>query len=137
MIIHHPDRGTFHSIETLITRQVGQFWKAHPGKFSKAPKGLSGSVGYELASGLPAVGTDGDLDLLLFAQKRIPITEAQKLWSMINSAPGKINALIERPCCGLSLEEFVTASPHKILLRTGDGSVLGSNPWNISSGEDN
>ena len=38
MIIHHPDRGTFHSIETLITIQVGQFWKAHPGKFSKAPK---------------------------------------------------------------------------------------------------
>src|SRR6202522_3358421 len=40
MIIHHPDRGTFHSIETLITRQVGQFWKAHPGQFSKAPKDL-------------------------------------------------------------------------------------------------
>jgi hypothetical protein len=38
MIIHHPDRGTFHSIKTLITTQVGQFWKAHPGQFSKAPK---------------------------------------------------------------------------------------------------
>ena len=39
MIIHHPDRGTCHSIETLITRQVRQFWKAYPGQFSKAPKG--------------------------------------------------------------------------------------------------
>jgi hypothetical protein len=38
MMIHHPDRGTFPSIETLITGQVGQFWKAHPGRFSKAPK---------------------------------------------------------------------------------------------------
>jgi hypothetical protein len=37
-MIHHPDRGTFPSIAILITGQVGQFWKAHPGHFSKAPK---------------------------------------------------------------------------------------------------
>jgi hypothetical protein len=37
-MIHHPDRGTFPSTATLITGQVGQFWKAHPGNFSKAPK---------------------------------------------------------------------------------------------------
>jgi hypothetical protein len=38
MMIHHPDRGTFPSTAILINGQVGQFWKAHPGHFSKAPK---------------------------------------------------------------------------------------------------
>jgi len=55
---------------------------------------------------------------------------------MINSAPGKVDALVETPCCGFSLEEFVTASSRKILLRTSDGRIRGSNPWNLSNGED-
>jgi hypothetical protein len=38
MMIHHPHHGTFPSIETLIAGQVGQFWKAHQGHFSNAPK---------------------------------------------------------------------------------------------------
>jgi hypothetical protein len=37
-MIHHPDRGTFPSIATSTNGQLGQFWKAHPGHFSKAPK---------------------------------------------------------------------------------------------------
>ena len=54
---------------------------------------------------------------------------------MISSAPGKVDALVETPFCGFSLEEFVTTSPRKILLRTSDGRILGSNPWNLSNGE--
>jgi phosphoribosyl-dephospho-CoA transferase len=98
--------------------------------------GPGGSVGYELASGIPAVHTDSDLDFILFASEKIDITKAQDLWRMISSAPGKVDALVETPCCGFSLEEFVTASSRKILLRTSDGRVLGSNPWNLSNGED-
>ena len=98
--------------------------------------GPGGSVGYELASGIPAVRDGSDLDLILFAPKKLNITKAQDLWRMISSAPGKVDALIETPFCGFSLEEFVTTSPRKILLRTSDGSILGSNPWNLSNDED-
>ena len=97
--------------------------------------GPGGSVGYELASGIQAVRSDSDLDFILFAPKKLEITEAQDLWRMISSAPGKVDALVETPCCGFSLEEFVTASPRKILLRTSDGRILGSNPWILSSGK--
>jgi phosphoribosyl-dephospho-CoA transferase len=55
---------------------------------------------------------------------------------MISSAPGKVDALVETPFCGFSLEEFVTTTPRKILLRTSDGRLLGSNPWNPSYGEE-
>jgi phosphoribosyl-dephospho-CoA transferase len=98
--------------------------------------GPGGSVGYELASGIPAVRADSDLDFILFAPRKLEITEAQDLWRMIRSAPGKVDALVETPFCGFSLEEFVTTSPRKILLRTSDGRILGSNPWNLSNGED-
>jgi len=98
--------------------------------------GPGGSVGYELASGIPAVRGDSDLDFILFAPKKLDLTKAQDLWRMISSAPGKVDTLVETPHCGFSLEEFVTASPRKILLRTSDGRILGSNPWNLSNGED-
>jgi phosphoribosyl-dephospho-CoA transferase len=98
--------------------------------------GPGGSVGYELASGIPAVRADSDLDFILFAPKQITIEEAQDLWRMISSAPGKVDVLVETPCCGFSLEEFVTTSHRKILLRTSDGRILGSNPWSLSNGED-
>jgi phosphoribosyl-dephospho-CoA transferase len=98
--------------------------------------GPGGSVGYELAAGMPAVRADSDLDFILFAPGKLEITEAQDLWHMVSSAPGKVDALVETPFCGFSLEEFVTTSPRKILLRTSNGRILGSNPWNLSNGED-
>jgi phosphoribosyl-dephospho-CoA transferase len=97
--------------------------------------GPGGSVGYELASGMRVVRAESDLDFILSAPQRLDITEAQDLWRMIRSAPGKVDALVETPFCGFSLEEFVTASPRKILLRTSDGRILGSNPWILSSGK--
>jgi phosphoribosyl-dephospho-CoA transferase len=98
--------------------------------------GPGGSVGYELASGIPAVRDDSDLDLMLFAPRKLEFTKAQDLWRIISSAPGKVDALVETPFCGFSLEEFVTTSPRKILLRTSEGRILGPDPWNLSNGED-
>jgi phosphoribosyl-dephospho-CoA transferase len=98
--------------------------------------GPGGSVGYELASGMLAVRADSDLDFILFAPRKLEITEAQDLWRMISSAPGKVDALVETPFCGFSLEEFVTTRSRKILLRANDGRILGSNPWNLLNGED-
>src|SRR3984885_7662251 len=98
--------------------------------------GPGGRVGDELASGIPAVRADSDLDFILFAPRKLESTEAQDLWHMISSAPGKVDALVETPLCGFSLEEFVTTSHRKILLRTSDGRILGLNPWNLLDGKD-
>ena len=98
--------------------------------------GPGGSVGYELASAMPAVHADSDLDFILSAPQQLDLTEAQDLWRMISSAPGKVDALVETPFCGFSLEEFVTTPSRKILLRTSDGRILGSNPWNLLNDED-
>jgi phosphoribosyl-dephospho-CoA transferase len=96
--------------------------------------GPGGSVGYELASGIPAVRDRSDLDFILSAPEKLEMTEARDLWRTISSAPGKVDALVETSLCGFSLEEFVATSPGKILLRTNEGRILGSNPWNLSNG---
>ena len=98
--------------------------------------GPGGSVGYELASGIPAVRDGSDLDFILFVPRQLETTEVQDLWRMISSAPGKVDVLVETSLCGFSLKEFATTSQRKILLRTSDGRIFGSNPWNLSSGED-
>ena len=116
----------FRSLSYLESRLVGLNMSWGPG----------GSAGYELASRIPAVHDASDLDFIFFAPKKLDITEARDLWRMISSAPGKVDALVETPCCGFSLEEFVTTSPRKILLRTSDDRILGSNPWNLLNGED-
>ena len=116
----------FRTLSYLESRLVGLDMSWGPG----------GSVGYELASGIPAVRANSDLDFILFAPGKLEITDAQDLWSMISSAPGKVDALVETPFCGFSLQEFATTSPCKLLLRTSDGRILGSNPWSLSNGED-
>jgi phosphoribosyl-dephospho-CoA transferase len=116
----------FQTLSYLESRLVGLDMSWGPG----------GSVGYELASGIPTARDDSDLDFILFAPRKLEITEAQDLWRMISSAPGKVDVLVETPLCGFSLREFATTSQHKILLRTSDGRILGSNPWNLSNGED-
>ena len=98
--------------------------------------GPGGSVGYELASGVPAVRVDSDLDLIIFSHRKLDIAEARDLWRVVSSVPGKVDTLVETPCGGFSLEEFVTTSPRKILLRTSGGRIFGSDPWNLSSGRD-
>jgi len=35
---HHPHHFRTSSVASLITGQLGHFWKADPGQFSKAPK---------------------------------------------------------------------------------------------------
>jgi len=98
--------------------------------------GPGGSVGYELASGVPAVRVDSDLDLIIVSHRKLAIAAAQDLWRVVSTAPGKVDTLVETPFSGFSLEEFVTTSPREILLRTSGGRIFGSNPWNLSSGKD-
>jgi hypothetical protein len=37
---HHPHALRRYSVASLVTGQVGHFWKAGPGQFSKVPKGI-------------------------------------------------------------------------------------------------
>jgi phosphoribosyl-dephospho-CoA transferase len=97
--------------------------------------GPGGSTGFELASGQQAVNEQSDLDLVLFAPERFDRTEAKRLWRLVSASPGKVDALVETPYSGFSLEEYVAGYSEKLLLRTQHGRLLGQNPWTVPTGK--
>jgi phosphoribosyl-dephospho-CoA transferase len=93
------------------------------------PWGPGGSVGFELASGRKVTNEASDLDLVIRAQQRITLEEARFLLDRTQGLEAKVDVRVETPVCGFALEEYVSASSAKILLRFPDGGSLGEDPW--------
>ena len=93
------------------------------------PWGPGGSVGFELASGRKVTTEASDLDLVIRAQERITVEEARFLLVRTFGLEAKIDVRVETPVCGFSLEEYVSASSARILLRYPEGVSLGQDPW--------
>jgi phosphoribosyl-dephospho-CoA transferase len=93
------------------------------------PWGPGGSVGFELASGRKVTTRASDLDLVIRAQQRITVAKARSLLDRTFGLEAKVDVRVETPVCGFSLEEYVSASSAKILLRYPDGVRLGQDPW--------
>lgn len=95
----------------------------------KLPWGPGGSVGFELASGRKFTTEASDLDLIIRAQQRITVEEARFLLDRTQGLEAKVDVRVETSVCGFALEEYVSASSAKILLRYPDGVRLGEDPW--------
>jgi phosphoribosyl-dephospho-CoA transferase len=93
------------------------------------PWGPGGSVGFELASGRKVTTQASDLDLVIRAGNKIDVEEARFLLARTFGLEAKVDVRVETPVCGFSLEEYVSASSAKILLRYPDGARLGEDPW--------
>lgn len=90
--------------------------------------GVTGSLGFELASGLPAVHPASDLDLLLRAPQPVPRAWAQALCAQLDGAPGRIDVQLETPCGALALREWAKGAA-RVLLKTASGPLLVGDPW--------
>jgi phosphoribosyl-dephospho-CoA transferase len=93
------------------------------------PWGPGGSVGFELASGRKVTTQASDLDLIIRAAGQIGVDEARVLLDRTVGLEAKVDVRVETPVGGFSLEEYVSASSAKILLRYPDGVTLGQDPW--------
>jgi len=92
--------------------------------------GPGGSVAYELATGVAAVCSQSDLDIVIHARVRLEPDTAQRLLAMTRSLPAPVDVRIETAACGFSLQEYVE-SPARLLLRTPAGSRLVKDPWSL------
>jgi phosphoribosyl-dephospho-CoA transferase len=94
----------------------------------KMPWGPTGSVGFEIVSGVPAVTRASDLDLLLDAEQWLSPALAGKL--LADAACESVNVDIQARTPGgiISLVEYV-ASPVSLMLRQSDGEVRMGDPW--------
>jgi phosphoribosyl-dephospho-CoA transferase len=90
--------------------------------------GVTGSLGFELASGLPAAHPASDLDLLVRAPQPVSRAWAQALCALLDGAPGTVDLQLETPYGGLALREWARGES-RVLLKTSGGALLVGDPW--------
>jgi phosphoribosyl-dephospho-CoA transferase len=89
--------------------------------------GPTGSTGFELATGIPAVNEYSDLDIVL--NVTIPfntVTAAGLLEELQAASVSQLDVQLNTPLGGVSLKEYATAP--KVLVKTAEGPLLASPP---------
>jgi phosphoribosyl-dephospho-CoA transferase len=90
--------------------------------------GPIGSIGFELASGLPTATSASDLDLLIRAPERLPIQLAQELVLIFSGHPCRVDAQLETPRGAVSLTEYASGQ-RPLLLKQDAGPILADDAW--------
>lgn len=96
-----------------------------------APLGLAwgptGSIGFELATGVAAADTTSDLDVLVRAPEPWPLENAREIADYLNQLPTRVDAQLDAPAGAVTLDEYARGG--RVLLRTPDGPRLTYDPW--------
>jgi phosphoribosyl-dephospho-CoA transferase len=89
--------------------------------------GPTGSVGFELATGVDAAGTASDLDVVVRSPEPWPLESAREIADHLNQLPTYVDAQLDTPAGAVMLNEY--ARGERVLLRTPDGPRLTWDPW--------
>lgn len=94
--------------------------------------GPTGSAGFELATGVPAVTASSDLDLLIRTPKPLAQDVArallEQLQTLAKHAGTRVDAQLETPSGGVALAEWA-AGKTRVMARDARGPQLIANPW--------
>src|SRR5690606_7693142 len=89
--------------------------------------GITGSTGYALATGIPVIHADSDLDLLIRAPQPLPPAAFERWQSQLSSALCRADTQVETPLGVFALNEWLRDG--KALLKTRHGPRLMTDPW--------
>jgi phosphoribosyl-dephospho-CoA transferase len=90
--------------------------------------GPTGSVGYQLASGVEVVHADSDLDLLLRTPAPMARKAARDLLDILDCAPCRIDVQLQTPAGAVALREWA-GNARRVLLKSASGARLVIDPW--------
>lgn len=90
--------------------------------------GVTGSAGFQLATGLPTAHPDSDLDLLLRVEHPLPRSEARPLLQLLEGRACRVDLQLETPLGGVALGEW-TGGAARVLVKAAEGPRLVSDPW--------
>ncbi len=90
--------------------------------------GVTGSAGFELASGIQALHAQSDLDLILRTSERLERGDAEDLLAILNTAPCAVDLQLQTPFGAVALREWASGS-RRVLLKTASGAHLVQDPW--------
>jgi phosphoribosyl-dephospho-CoA transferase len=89
--------------------------------------GPTGSVGFELATGVAVAGPASDLDVVVRAPERWSLSRARELADDLARLPVRVDTQLDTPTGAVALAEYARGG--RVLLRTPDGSKLVNDPW--------
>lgn len=90
--------------------------------------GVSGSAGFELASGVPALHRHSDLDLILRTAQPMDRAEARALLALLDAAVCPVDLQLQTPNGAVALREWAGTSA-RVLLKSASGARLVGDPW--------
>lgn len=91
--------------------------------------GVSGSAGFELASGFAALHEGSDLDLILRTPQPLSRTHAQALLATLDTAMCVVDMQLQTPFGAVALREWAGSS-NRVLLKNASQACLVLDPWN-------
>jgi len=91
--------------------------------------GVSGSAGFELASGFAALHESSDLDLILRTPHALGRSQAQDLVKILEAAECLVDMQLQTPFGAVALREWA-GSARRVLLKNAREACLVIDPWN-------
>ncbi|VVQ15502.1 Phosphoribosyl-dephospho-CoA transferase [Pseudomonas fluorescens] len=91
--------------------------------------GVSGSAGFELASGFTALHEGSDLDLILRTPQPLARAQARDLVALLDAVECVVDMQLQTPLGAVALREWAGASP-RVLLKNAHEACLVIDPWN-------
>lgn len=91
--------------------------------------GVSGSAGFELASGFTAMHAASDLDLILRTPQLLTRNQARKLVDRFDQAVCRVDMQLQTPFGAVALREWASGSA-RVLLKNQYQACLVADPWN-------
>jgi len=90
--------------------------------------GITGAAGFELATGIPMLHANSDLDLLLRTPEPFSRGEARALFAECKRAPCRIDLQLQTPNGGLALAEWASQTA-RVLVKGITAPRLLTDPW--------
>lgn len=93
--------------------------------------GVSGSAGFELATGIDALHERSDLDLILRTPHRLDRLQARNLLAQLDASVCAVDMQLQTPWGAVALREWAGSS-RRVLLKDDVQARLVSDPWQPS-----
>lgn len=93
--------------------------------------GVTGSAGFELATGFAALHQGSDLDLILRTPGFFSRDQAAVLATQLDISGCRIDLQLQTPSGGVALREWA-GSARQVLLKTSEGARLIADPWQLA-----
>ncbi len=90
--------------------------------------GPTGGAGFALASGLPVLHADSDLDLVVRMPHAPSAAQRDQLLHVLAETECRVDLQIDTGCGGFAWRDWLT-SPRQTLLKTDHGPHLVADPW--------